>query len=346
MSNNSQHATALPNAEVYYKGNYWNDFDIVRSEINRRVSGCPQTNWHIHFQRTHPLLRFEKALAINCGNGWVERDIFKTGLFSEVVGVDYLETLLQDARAQARTIAMPARYYQLDINRDPIPESGYDLIINHAGCHHIARLDHALRTFADLLDQDGYFINFDYVGPHRNQYPFDQWDRVWAVNETLPPSLRQELGYPHLPTMLATDPTEAVHSELILEFTARYFSIEEHRRVGGAIAYPLLTFNRKLKEAPVDVRNHWIAYVLEQDATFTTENPDSSLFDFFVCRPNKTVLQDADLLQAFTREEVERESKAAENGGLYYRLNALQHLYLEIETLARENAALRARCNN
>ena len=56
------------------------------------------------------------------------------------------------------------------------------------------------------------------------------------------------MSYPHLPTMLHDDPTEAIHSELIVETLQRYFHVERFVPLGGAIAYPLLTFNARLLE--------------------------------------------------------------------------------------------------
>ncbi len=98
-----QHARSAPmtaafdvneNSEVYYTGTYWNDFEVVRRRINGRISGEPTRKWHEHFanetQRT-----FKRALILNCGNGWVERELVEHGLIAEGVGMDY-------ARAPAR----------------------------------------------------------------------------------------------------------------------------------------------------------------------------------------------------------------------------------------------------
>ena len=66
----------------------------------------------------------------------------------------------------------------------------------------------------------------DYVGPHRNQYTSAAWERAWSINDELPAQVRQIMTYPDLPTMLRDDPTEAIHSELIVETLHRYFHVE------------------------------------------------------------------------------------------------------------------------
>lgn len=331
MSNSN--LTTVKDENIYYQGHYWNDYEFVYRSMNKRISGTTDNNWYQYYINTHPGKTFKKALFINCGNGWVEREMYRTGLFKEAVGVDYLQILVDEAQAKANQENLPLRYYQLDINTANIPEGDYDLVVNHAGCHHIAYLNKVLHKVCELMPEDGYYLNFDFVGPHRNQYPYSQWSEIFQLNESLPKDLRQELGYPHLPTMLATDPTEAIHSELILEYTNRYFIIEDHKRVGGALAYPILTFNKGLQKAAADTQAEWLKYVMDKDWEFTMKYPQTSMFDYFIGKPKKAVLKDTALLQSYQAEENLREENAAKNNGHYYDLSLLQHLQLQIEDL-------------
>src|SRR3984957_13545980 len=88
------------NSDVYYAGTYWNDFEVVRRRINGLISGEPTRVWHEHFaletQRT-----FKRALILNCGNGWVERELVEHGLIAEGVGIDYAQSLVDEAAAAA-----------------------------------------------------------------------------------------------------------------------------------------------------------------------------------------------------------------------------------------------------
>ena len=59
-------------------------------------------------------------------------------------------------------------------------------------------------------------------------------------NARLPPHVQQSLAYPHLPTMLVSNPSEAQHSELIMEAMRRYFFVDLFRPLGGPVAYPIL----------------------------------------------------------------------------------------------------------
>jgi len=278
----------------------------------------------------------------SCGNGWVERDIYKTGLFEEAVGVDYLQPLIDDAQHQANISNLPFRYYQLDINTGIFPEKDFDLVVNHAGFHHVAFINKVLKAVCEVMTPDGYFVNYDYVGPHRNQYPYEQWSEVFLLNESLPSEVRQALMYPHQPTMLVTDPTEAIHSELIIEATARYFNLVEHKKVGGGLAYPLLTFNNNMRVASQELQNEWIRFILKEDLRFLQDHPHLSLFDYFVGTPNKEIIRDWEKMAHFDQIEQKREKESSLSNGVYYPNTLLQDLYLKIANLGSNNDHLRA----
>jgi hypothetical protein len=144
--------------------------------------------------------------------------------------------------------------------------------------------------------------------------------------------------------MLQTDPTEAVHSELILATIRRYFDIDELVPVGGAIAYPLLTFNSGLFSLPdVEEREHWARYVLHMDAEYLSAHPDSSLFAYFTAQPDKSILRDVEQLERWRLQEDEREAQTASNGGgrEYFERTALHDLYEALQQLQQANDDLR-----
>jgi SAM-dependent methyltransferase len=333
------------NSDVYYQGGYWNDLEVVRQHLNARVSGDAGQSWTDRFRRATNRT-FERALILNCGNGWVERDLVRSGLFREGVGIDYSQQLLDDARSSAEAEGLPLAYEQCDVNSVPLPAGPFDLVVNHAAAHHIAAIDGVFRQICRVLPEDGWFVSSDYVGPHRNQYTPQAWERMWSVNEGLPASVRQDLRYPHLPTMLVTDPTEAIHSELIMQTFCRYFTLDEFAPLGGAIAYPLLTHNSRLFDVgPPAEQRRWVEWVLEADDLFLENNPDSSLFAYFAGRPNKAVLEQADALSAWQREEEGRERRARQNGGEYYPRGALATGLIELEIAQRERDAAKARAD-
>ena len=230
------------NQGIYYGDGYWNELEPVQRMFSERISSGAPGQWFRGFSERHGK-PFKRALILNCGNGWVEREMASANLFEEAVGIDYSEALLDEARLAATAAGLPLTYRQMNINKASFEDGEYDLAVNHAAAHHIAQIDHVFREICRILPEDGWFLSLDYVGPHRNQYTTEAWEQAWRVNEQLPAQVRQSMSYPHLPTMLHDDPTEAIHSELIVETLQRYFHVERFVPLGGAIAYPLLTFN-------------------------------------------------------------------------------------------------------
>jgi hypothetical protein len=147
------------------------------------------------------------------------------------------------------------------------------------------------------------------------------------------------MDYPLLPLYLEVDPTEAVHSELIVETLRRYFHVDEFVPLGGALAYPVLTHNERLFSDAVgsDERERWGQYVLGRDAEYLAENPQSSLFAYLTAHPAKDVLSNREALAAWESAEDSREARAAENGGRYYETSMLNEVYWALAV--REQAA-------
>jgi len=322
-----------PQAGVYYTGIYWNNHKVVRDHLSSCVSGDSGTGWIQYFANTVGR-KFKKALFLNCGNGWVERDFLKYDIFDEAVGLDCSEELLGQAQALTDEKGLPLRYYKVDINDAEFIEDGFDLVVNHAAAHHITLIDKVFRKICDTLTPEGVFLSYDYVGPHRNQYTLDAWQRLWEINNQLPQELRHpSLRYPHYPSMLRMDPTEAIHSELIKDMFFRYFHCDKWVPLGGAIAYPLLTHNSAMNEAPEDVSNSWVKIILDKDIAYLEQDPVSTLFAFFHGRPNKAVLSDCQALSSWQEQELAREAQATINGGRYYPTNIVADLYERLERL-------------
>ncbi len=207
-------------------------------------------------------------------------------------------------------------------------------------------IDRVFREICRLLPEHGWFLSFDYVGPHRNQYSSEAWERAWEVNNLLPPDLRQvmKMAYPNLPIMVQVDPTEAVHSELIVDTLHRYFDVERFVPLGGAIAYPILTHNEALFAlADNSEQTRWVQEVLQADREFLSEHPNSSLFAYIAAKPKKAVFEKPDVLADWEQEEHDREEGAQRNGGEYYPHTALQDAYIRVVAEAAESTQLRNR---
>ena len=306
------------NSGVYYGvKDYWNDVPSVKREVfYRRATGDVNTHWDEHVLKMHGGVPFRRALVINAGNGWVEREMMDKGIVLSAVGTDFMQSFVDEANAKTAASGYNATYVQHDINVDKLPVGDFDLVLNFAAAHHVARLDFVFQQLHDLLPDDGWFVSMDYVGPHRNQYPDRLWAEIQRVNALLPPHVQQSLAYPHLPTMLATDPSEAQHSELIMETMRRYFFVDVFRPLGGAVAYPILTHNAKLHALPYDSTQSAVDQVMEADAAWLAADPGRTFFAFVVARPLKAGVPNERYRDLLLRRELEVE--AAGTKSTYY----------------------------
>ena len=320
-------ATVKPGEAFRYYSDtlYWNDFPEIQAHLNHLATGHSTTDWMTLLERCPPA---QRLLSLNCGNGWVERKLCKRGYARSVVGLDISEDLLAEARRLAAHEGVVADYRVADANTTSLAALGFDHVLNHAALHHVAYIDRLVREVLIHMPEHGLLINYDYVGPHRNQYEWEAWSRMIELWDQMPPQLRTGLAYPPIEAMLAGDPTEAVHSELIVDTLRRYFDIVEMRALGGAIAYQMLWNNVGLHQARESWHGaYWLNRIIEADSEFTAGKPESSLFAVLICRPRKTVLGDTEQLALWTKEENEREERAARNGGRYYPRGAIEIIY-------------------
>jgi SAM-dependent methyltransferase len=327
---------------VYYDTPlYWNALAEVRAYQDRLALGdaAPLGIWG-HALEFYGRPRFERALVLNCGNGWVERALVGGGVVGAAVGIDIAEDLLAEAEAAALAAGLPISYVQHDINADELPAGPFDLVINYAAAHHIAYLDRAFRQVASLLPPEGVFLHWDYCGPARNQYSLPNWDALWQLNQALPPAFRRRLDYPHLKTMLATDPTEAIHSDLVISHLERYFSVDHLRPTGGALAYEILKLNPPFY-TPGDEQARWLDFVLDADERYLGNDLGRSYFFYALARPRTDPI-DAARLAAWTAAEEQREATAAANGGRYGGPTLLEDLYERLYGVITEQERLQA----
>jgi SAM-dependent methyltransferase len=301
--------------------------------MNVAISGQPKVSWPQHLLRKFK--KFDTGLFINCGNGWVERDLYEIGLINKVIGIDIDDGMIKEAAEAAHFLGIPCQYLVNDCNTFVPHGMKVDLAVNHAAMHHVAYVNRLTHTLSTLLNPGGRYIAFDYVGAHRNQYPWEMWSALIEFNVTLPEPFRQkQLAYPHIKTMLHLDPTEAIHSELQLEIMKRYFDIEQFVPLGGPIAYHILFGNRALFEArDTDEGRATLRRILVADRDFEIANPHTNLFAFWIARPKLDGLPLHSDIIRWQAEEDEREAQAAAEGGRYYPVTALEMISDEISDL-------------
>ncbi|QGG95725.1 class I SAM-dependent methyltransferase [Actinomarinicola tropica] len=268
----------------HYADRYWNDLPAVLRYMQRRATGDPATWWMDHFKATYATPPRRRGLVIGCGNGWVERDLFDRGVCEHFDAFDFSADYLVQAEAAKgdRSIS----YRQSDF-RSFRPEGAYDLIVNVAALHHAQHLWRHVARLADALTSDGVFVHWEYVGPRRNQYPRSQIRAMERVRDELPERFRTPHALkPSRRAAVLGDPTEAVHSDEIVDALEAFFEIEMRRDVGGGIAYQLLwNFTEPFEDEDDAEAQDALQAILRADEAQTGTSAVPPMFTYIVARP-------------------------------------------------------------
>ena len=235
-----------------------------------------------YFKQKYAQPPFKRGLVLGCGNGWVERSLIDRGVAEHFDAFDADDHYLQGAEAEKGD--RPIRYFK-DSFATFKADGQYDLIVNVAALHHAKRLYVHLARLVDALRPEGIFVNWEYVGPSRNQYGLDHVERMSAINAALPPRFRSP--HPLRPSLLGAvrgDPTEAVHSAEIVSAVAAHFDFVEFKQLGGGIAYQILWNNIAEFDKDDAEAASTLGELISADEEATRSRAVPNLFAFFVCK--------------------------------------------------------------
>jgi len=267
----------------HYSDKYWNDLPRVEQYKNKLSTGDENIHWIDDIlNRFKDYLPFKNILIVGCGNGWLERKLSDMNIGKNFDSFDISEKYIQEAKSlkENRTI----NYFVDDINNlQKIKPNSYDAIFNFAILHHATELDNAMKKLSDSLKPNGLIFNEEYVGPARNQCTDKQLNIMLEVMSDLPKRFQSKH---HLRPPLANfrvEPTEAIHSDLVISTFKKYFDIVYERNMNGGIAYQILWNNIKEFENPNDIEaKKWLEYLLKKDTMLSDDGKVSILFWYSV----------------------------------------------------------------
>ena len=272
---------------THYSDKYWNDLEIVVKYKNKLATGNENVSWIGDIlTRFKEYVPFDDVLIVGCGNGWLERQLYDLGIGKHFDAFDMSEKYINEAKElkQSRTID----YFLDDINfMSKIEDEKYDAVFNFAVLHHAEEVDNALKKLAKCLKTNGLMFNEEYVGPARNQYSDQHLKHMLEVMSDLPEKFRTKVKFLRPPLEnFRVEPSEAIHSDLILPLIPKYFDVVYQRNLNGGIAYQLLHNNIQEFEDYSNTESvKWLEYLLKQDVVYTDDGRVPILFWYGVCKP-------------------------------------------------------------
>jgi len=271
----------------HYSEKYWNDLETVTKYKNKLATGNENTHWVKDIlERFKEYLPFENVLVVGCGNGWLERQLCDLGIGKHFDAFDMSEKYINEAEElkESRDID----YFLDDINSMiKIEDDKYDAVFNFAVLHHATEVDNALHKLAKCLKSTGLMFNEEYVGPARNQYSDEHLNLMLEIMSDLPEKFRSKVGFLRPPLAnFRVEPSEAIHSDLILPLIPKYFDIVYQRNLNGGIAYQILHNNiDEFEDTGNPESEKWLDYLLRHDVKLTEEGKVPVLFWYGVCKP-------------------------------------------------------------
>ena len=271
---------------THYSDKYWNDLEVVGKYKNKLATGNENVHWIGDIlNRFKEYLPFDDVLVVGCGNGWLERQLYDLGIGKHFDAFDMSEKYVNEAKELKQSRAID--YFLDDINSmSKIENNKYDAVFNFAVLHHATKIDDALKKLAGCLKNNGLMFSEEYVGPARNQYSDEHLNLMMEVMSDLPEKYRTKVKSLRPPLEnFRVEPSEAIHSDLILPLIPKYFDIVYQRNLNGGIAYQILHNNiDEFEDTGNPESEKWLDYLLRHDVKLTEEGKVPVLFWYGVCK--------------------------------------------------------------
>jgi len=301
--NHPEPEIAEPQAKNYWETNpnaaasQWVSNPIIGDTIHQRMSGGQTQKYWLRWLIEDYFVgqKFNHLISLGCGIGNHEILMAELEFAQHIDAFDFSESSLEIARKDAKKAGVKVNFYQEDFNTFNLnPEVKYDVAFCSGSLHHVRELERFLEMVHKALHPQGYFIINEYVGANYciyNKRQVELINRLYQCFHKLIRSgiMENKFINPSIHQVFATDPSEAVRSQLILPFIEYYFDIELFNPFGGAILhplYPLLDHNQFL---PGDPKGETLIKLLLEFEQILMEIPGGLESDFCLCvlRPKR-----------------------------------------------------------
>lgn len=188
-------------------------------------------------------------LALGSGMAFVEQWLVECGYVEHVLA---FESSSVAATAAKQRIAQAGLAAQIELRTDDVMAAGlrpghFDVVFVQAAIHHFFNIEEMFVLMHSVLKRGGLLVYDEYIGPDHHMYEPDVMALMDEVNACLAPGYRwdvlrhetrERVPRATLEWMTEMDPSEGVHSSMILPLTYKYFDIEYRGDFGGAFMRP------------------------------------------------------------------------------------------------------------
>ena len=262
--------TSQARANEYWDQKYGND-EVIESERDRNVAvnytehpylygiavsepltGSTEKWWLGDVAAKYFDPPMKRVLALGSGLARPEEVLVQQGFFEHITCFEMSEAAGDAVRERIRDTSYQDRMVMRaqDVTTAGLKDESFDLVMVEAALHHIINIEEVFALMHRVLKPGGLLLFDEYVGPDHHMFPPDLMAQLNRINAILPDrlkwnhftnELRVECPPPSLEWMMATDPTEGVHSTRILPLAYQYFDVLERKNFGGALLRPFFS---------------------------------------------------------------------------------------------------------
>lgn len=192
-------------------------------------------------------------LSIGCGNGALERDLFRLNAFYHCDAIDIAPAAIEAAIREADAIGARSIHYSVtDVEKVDLPEGCYDAVWFNGSLHHIRELETVCERVRRSLKPGGWLFFKEYVGANHFAFGSQQSAAITQAFALIPERYRlsfvngsfgevqQAAPLPDPVEVARVDPSEAVRSQDILKVVEDYFEFRVLNPCGGSLLQFLL----------------------------------------------------------------------------------------------------------
>jgi len=236
---------------------YWLANPIINRRYHSKSAGDRNFTTWVNFTVEHYLRErcpLDRVLSIGSGDGTLERHLASLNTALRIEGIDISPKRIQIACDEAAKYGLQntIHYKLCNVETNPFPNTSYGAIYFNSSLHHMSDLDGILAKCVKALDEHGYLFINEYIGPNRFAFSEREKQAMQSVFQMIPDrfrishadhdrgEVRKHLGFPDPAEVKRVDPSEAIHSEEIMEAVRRHFNIVEFNFCGGTLMQFLL----------------------------------------------------------------------------------------------------------
>lgn len=265
-------------------------YPSIAAYRNETITGSPENTWMDLLKEKYG--RFQNALSLGAGTGWIEEALIRRGLVISLEISDLSSTAIQYVADRLKSLdeKVSVQTHVQDANFISLESDCYDLIICHSILHHIINLEHLLGQINGALKKTGILVVDEFIGPSRFQWPKSVRE---TVNRTVEPLARgvgfRPMASPERAVMAMTSPFESIRSSELASLLESQFHghiILERRFMG--FLYPAiwtLDFNNWQSFSLAETVEKCID--LDREFSLSKELPPCFLFGLYRKSENK-----------------------------------------------------------